>query len=142
MKYRILACLALAGLVYGGAASAMNNNAHSNDSSHSASQQMMSTNSSKPLSKVSELSNKNDEDMVYIQGFIIQNLGNDMYVFQDQSGTINVEIDDDLMQNAVTPNTMVWIAATVDKEGQVTSLEAEELQILPANENTATNTTN
>ena len=141
MKYRILACLALAGLVYGGAASAMNNAAHS-DSHTPAAQQMMSGNSAKPLSKVSELNSKNDDDMVYVQGFIVQNLGDDMYVFQDQSGTINVEIDDDLMQNAVTPNTMVWIAATVDKDGQITSLDAEEIQILPANENTANNTNN
>ena len=65
----------------------------------------------------SDIRNMNDDDVVYLQGYLIQNLGDEMYVFQDDSGTINVEIDDDLMQNAIAPDALVWIAATVDKEG-------------------------
>ena len=48
---------------------------------------------------------------------------------------VNVEIDDDLMQNAIAPDALVWIAATVDKDGNITSLDATEIQLLPANSN-------
>jgi len=103
---------------------------HSNDS-HSA--------EAKPLSKVSAVQNMPDDSMVYIQGYIIQNLGDEMYVFQDDTGTMNIEIDDDLMaENTASPTTVVWIAAEVNKEGDITSLEAEEIQFMPEM-NTATN---
>lgn len=90
-------------------------------------------NKTKPLSKVSDVQNMADDSVVYIQGYIIQNLGNEMYVFQDDTGKINVEIDDDMLGNNISPNTVVWIAATVDNEnGEPVSLEVEEIQVLPA----------
>lgn len=85
------------------------------------------------LSKVSDLQNAADDSTVYIQGYLIQNLGDEMYVFQDETGKINVEIDDDMIGNALAPNTIVWIAATVDNEnGEPVTLEAEEIQLIPA----------
>ena len=93
---------------------------------------MGSDNSAKPVSQVSEVKNMPDESTVYIQGYLIQNLGNEMYTFQDDSGTLTVEIDDDLMaNNTYSPTTLVWIAAEVDKEGDVVALEAEEIQFMP-----------
>ena len=87
----------------------------------------------KPVSQVSAVQNMPEDTMVYIQGYLIQNLGNEMYTFQDDSGTITVEIDDDLMAPSATmPNSLVWIAAEVNKDGNVTSLEAEEVQFLPS----------
>lgn len=91
-----------------------------------------SDNSNKPISQVSDVKNMNDETMVYIQGYLIQNLGDEMYTFQDNSGTLTVEIDDSLMgNNMYSPTTLVWIAAEVDKEGDVVSLDAEEIQFMP-----------
>lgn len=88
--------------------------------------------SDKPISQVSDVKNMNDETMVYIQGYLIQNLGDEMYTFQDNSGTLTVEIDDSLMgNNMYSPTTLVWIAAEVDKEGDVVSLDAEEIQFMP-----------
>ena len=93
---------------------------------------MASDNSDKPVSQVSEVKNMPDESTVYIQGYLIQNLGNDMYTFKDDSGTLTVEIDDDLMaNNTYSPTTTVWIAAEVDKQGDVVALEAEEIQFMP-----------
>ncbi len=90
------------------------------------------TQSDKPISQVSAVQNMPEDSMVYVQGYLIQNLGNEMYTFQDDSGTITVEIDDDLLTPvAAMPNTLVWIAAEVNKDGNVTSLEAEEVQFLP-----------
>ena len=86
------------------------------------------------ISKVSDVKNMADDTTVYIQGYLVQNLGDEVYVFQDDSGKINVEIDDDLIGNAIAPDAIVWIAATVDNEsGKPVSLEAEEIQLVPAN---------
>ena len=77
-----------------------------------------------------------DDSTVYIQGYLVQNLGDEMYVFQDDSGKINIEIDDDLIENAIAPNSTVWIAATVDNDnGEPVTLEAEEIQLIPTSAN-------
>jgi uncharacterized protein (TIGR00156 family) len=87
----------------------------------------------KPLSKISDVQNMADDTVVYVQGYIVQNLGGEMYVFQDDTGKINVEIDDDMIGNSISPDTVVWLAATVDNEnGEPVTLEVEEIQLLPA----------
>lgn len=117
MKYKFLSILAAAGIVFGAVA---------------VNAGTMSKSTDKPVSQVSAVQNMPEDSTVYIQGYLIQNLGNEMYTFQDDSGTITVEIDEDLMDpSATTPNTLVWIAAEVNKDGEVTSLEAEEIQFLP-----------
>ena len=88
----------------------------------------------KPVSKISDVNNLPDDAEVVIQGVIVQDLGDDNYLLKDDSGTVNIEIDEDLVQgNTITPEAMVLITATVDKDGDVTSLEAEEVEFLPAN---------
>ena len=116
MKSKFLSVLAAAAVIFGAAAV----NAGTTSTSE------------KPVSQVSAVQNMPEDTMVYIQGYLIQNLGNEMYTFQDDSGTITVEIDDDLLAPpSAMPNTLVWIAAEVNKDGDVTSLEAEEIQFLP-----------
>ena len=126
MKNKLLSCVAAAAIVLASA------NAMAGDHG-----KMKHDGANKPVSKVSEVQNMADDSMVYVQGYIIQNLGNDNYMLQDGSGQIMVEIDDDLMNNAtITPQTVVWIAATVDQQtGQPVSLEAEEIQIMPEGTN-------
>ncbi len=115
MNFKFLSVLAAFGIMFGAVA-----NAGTTDKSD------------KPISHVSAVQNMPEDTMVYIQGYLTQNLGNEMYTFQDDSGTITVEIDGDLLApTAATPNTLVWIAAEVNKDGNVTSLEAEEIQFLP-----------
>ncbi len=87
----------------------------------------------KPVSKISDVSNLPDDAEVVIQGVIVQNLGDDNYLVKDDSGTVNIEIDEDLVDgNTITPEAEVLITATVDKDGDITSLEAEEVQFVPA----------
>lgn len=86
----------------------------------------------KPVSKISDVKAMPDDTEVVIQGVIVQNLGDDNYLVKDDSGTVNIEIDEDLVQgNTITPEAAVLITATVDQEGNVTSLEAEEVQFVP-----------
>lgn len=88
----------------------------------------------KPVSKISDVNNLPDDAEVVIQGVIVQNLGDDNYLVKDDSGTVNIEIDEDLIEgNTITPEAMVLITATVDKDDNVTSLEAEEVDFLSQN---------
>ena len=126
MRTTFLSLLAAAGVMFGALSTATAGNMPATSSAE------------KPISQVSDVNNMPEDTTVYIQGYLIQNLGNEMYMFQDDSGTIAIEIDDDLLaSNTVAPNALVWIVAEVNKDGQVTSLEAEEIQFLPSQ---ATNT--
>lgn len=121
MLNKILSCLAVAGFLCATPAMADNHG-----------------NMQKNISTVSDVQNMPDDTIVYIQGYLTQNLGDEMYTFQDNSGTITVEIDDDLlMGNQTNPNTLVWIAAEIDKDGDIVSLDAEEVQFMPASNNQA-----
>ena len=94
----------------------------------------------KPVSKISDVKAMPDDTEVVIHGVIVQSLGDENYLVKDDSGTVNIEIDEDLVQgNTITPEAEVLITATVDQEGNVTSLEAEEVQFVPANAPTAVN---
>ena len=94
----------------------------------------------KPVSKISDVKAMPDDTEVVIQGVIVQSLGDENYLVKDDSGTVTIEIDEDLVQgNTITPEAEVLITATVDQEGNVTSLEAEEVQFVPANAPTAVN---
>ncbi|MBP1532028.1 MAG: NirD/YgiW/YdeI family stress tolerance protein [Alphaproteobacteria bacterium] len=123
MKNKFLSCLAMGAVMLGSTAALAGN---------------MHKPADKPVSKVSEVNNMADDTMVYLQGYIVKNLGNEMYIFQDASGTMAIEIDDDLIaDNTVSPDAMVWIAAEVDKNGNVVSLEADEIQFMPASSDSA-----
>ena len=91
-------------------------------------------NTNQPVSKISDVKAMPDDTEVVIQGVIVQNLGDENYLVKDDSGTVNIEIDEDLVHgNTITPEAEVLITATVDQDGNVTSLEAEEVQFMPAN---------
>ena len=117
MKHTFLSLLAVCGLAL------LSNNAMAADAAKTE---------TKPVSKISDVNNLPDDAEVIIQGVIVQDLGNDNYLVKDDSGTVNIEIDEDLVQgNTITPEAAVLITATVDKEGDVTSLDAEEVQFVP-----------
>lgn len=85
-----------------------------------------------PVSKISDVKAMPDDTEVVIQGVIVQSLGDENYLVKDDSGTVNIEIDEDLVQgNTITPEAAVLITATVDQDDNVTSLEAEEVQFVP-----------
>lgn len=123
MKHTILTLLAIGGIALFSHNVMATNAAHTNN---------------KPVSKISDVKAMPDDTEVVIQGVIVQNLGDENYLVKDDSGTVNIEIDEDLVQgNTITPETEVLITATVDQEGNVTSLDAEEIQFMPAKATTA-----
>ena len=58
-----------------------------------------------------------DDTYASLCGIIIQNIENEEYLFRDDTGTITVEIDDDLWQGQSTgPEDFVEISGEVEKE--------------------------
>jgi uncharacterized protein (TIGR00156 family) len=89
----------------------------------------------KPVTHAADVPNMQDDTIVYLQGTLTKSLGDEMYVFSDASGNIYVEIDSALMQGQTfVPDMAVIITATVDKEGNITSLEAQEIDFINANQ--------
>lgn len=123
MKHTILTLLAIGGIALFSHNVMATNAAHTNN---------------KPVSKISDVKAMPDDTEVVIQGVIVQNLGDENYLVKDDSGTVTIEIDEDLVHgNTITPEAEVLITATVDQDDNVTSLDAEEIQFMPAKATTA-----
>ena len=64
---------------------------------------------------VEQVKNMNDNAKVWVEGAIIQKNGDEKYMFQDSTGTIMVEIDDDAWHGLVIgPTDTVRIYGEVD----------------------------
>ncbi|OUY09173.1 NirD/YgiW/YdeI family stress tolerance protein [Acinetobacter populi] len=73
-----------------------------------------------------------DESFITLTGTLVRNLQKDHYEFKDQTGTISVEIDDDLLHPAhFKPNTQVKLVGEVDTHRyKPTDIEVLQLEIL------------
>ena len=79
---------------------------------------------------VEQIQGLNDDTYVILQGNITQALGDEMYVFSDGTGTINVEIDDDDWNGLnVGPNDLVVIRGEIDKNGNVVEVDVDEVTL-------------
>ena len=83
---------------------------------------------------VAEAKNMNDEARILIKGHIVSALGDEDYMFKDDSGSIKVEIDEDLWRGiTVKPEDKVEILGEVDRHLQKeTSVDAEAIAVVPA----------
>lgn len=81
---------------------------------------------------VAQVKNMRDDTHVTLTGKIVQRLGKEKYLFQDGTGQITVEIDDeDFRGQTVTPQNTVRIYGEVDKEfGRGTEVDVKRLQVL------------
>lgn len=69
-----------------------------------------------------------DNQNVVMTGYIIENLGDKMYVFQDNTGTITVEIEPIVLgEMIIVPETKMKIKGEVDKgdDGEVDVIEVD-----------------
>ncbi len=72
-----------------------------------------------------------DDAQVALRGYITRHLGKDKYLFQDDTGTVRVEIDRDKWKGQViTPNDLVDMQGEVDKDWN--SVEVEVYSISKA----------
>lgn len=71
----------------------------------------------------------NDEAMVIMRGKIQKKIGDELYLFADDTGTINIEIDDDdWMGLTVGPDDLVEITGEVDKGWTKMEIEVDQIQ--------------
>jgi uncharacterized protein (TIGR00156 family) len=82
------------------------------------------------LATVAQASEMDEEATVKLQGFIVKAVGDEKYEFQDDTGTITVEIDDEDWRGLeVGPSDRVELTAEVDREWKRVELEAEHIQL-------------
>ena len=83
---------------------------------------------------VEEAKSMDDESRILIKGHIINAVGDEDYMFKDNTGTIKVEIDKDLWKGVtIKPEDNVEILGEVDRHLQKeTSIEAEAIAIVPS----------
>lgn len=74
-----------------------------------------------------------DDSWVVLQGRIVASLGDEKYTFQDDTGSVMVEIDDDDWRGiTVTPETTIEISGELDKEMfEATKIDVKSFRVLP-----------
>lgn len=69
------------------------------------------------VESVADVKNKSDDTFVVMQGQIMKSVGDDKYVFTDQTGEILIEIDsEDFNGVTVTEGELIEITGDVDKD--------------------------
>jgi uncharacterized protein (TIGR00156 family) len=72
-----------------------------------------------------------DDTPVILQGHILSRLGGDRYLFEDESGSITVDIDDHLWRGqTVTPQDRVEIQGEVDKDWNNVEVDVDSVKLL------------
>lgn len=88
---------------------------------------------------VEEAKNMNDDAYVILQGYITDRNGDEKYVFQDKTGSITVEIDDDDWDGVdVSPADLVEIQGEIDKGWMAVEIDVDTIsKVAPQMKNNA-----
>ena len=77
---------------------------------------------------VTEVMSLPDNTPVIMRGYITKNMGNDIFVFEDDSGTIMMEIDEeDWNGNTVRVDDVVTVYGNVDKGANYTEIDVSSV---------------
>jgi uncharacterized protein (TIGR00156 family) len=80
---------------------------------------------------VTTVSNLGDDTKVILEGYLIKQIRDEHYIFKDNTGEIEVEIDDEDFRGAkVTPKTKLRISGEVDKDWESIKIDVDYLEIL------------
>jgi uncharacterized protein (TIGR00156 family) len=83
---------------------------------------------------VAEVKQMRDESKVILEGYIVKQLGSEHYTFRDDTGEIEVEIDDDEWRGQIVgPETKIRIDGEVDRDSTSVTVEVERLRIISGN---------
>lgn len=79
-------------------------------------------------SSVEQARGMRDDAQVILRGNIVRHLGKDKYLFKDETGTINVEIDRDKWGGlTVTPSDVVELHGEVDKDWNSVEIDVDRV---------------
>lgn len=80
------------------------------------------------ISTVEQAKQMSDDQHVALRGYIVQSFGDEDYLFKDDSGTINVEIDHKRWHGqVVTPNDLVEIQGKIDKDWSKLEIDVKRI---------------
>ena len=83
------------------------------------------------INSVSDVLNAKDDSFVMLTGNITKSLGNELYLFKDKTGEIQIEIDEDNWMGVdVTPEDTVVIRGEVDSEWSAPQIDVDTIKIL------------
>ena len=83
-----------------------------------------------PVSTVQDAQNMPEDTMVVLQGNISKRVKKDKYLFNDNTGEMIVEIEGYAWNGQeVSPTDVVMIVGEIDKDGNVTMLEVDEVMM-------------
>jgi uncharacterized protein (TIGR00156 family) len=80
---------------------------------------------------VASVNGMGDDAKVFLEGFLTRQISDEHYIFKDDTGEIEVEIDDeDFRGKKVTPDTKIRISGEVDQDWESTKIDVDYLEIL------------
>lgn len=80
------------------------------------------------LATVAEVSKMKDDARVSLQGNLVKHLGDEVYLFQDATGAIEVEIEAEAWRGiSVKPEDLIVISGEVDKDWSHTSIDVSSV---------------
>ncbi|MDL2269104.1 NirD/YgiW/YdeI family stress tolerance protein [Desulfosarcina sp. OttesenSCG-928-G17] len=80
------------------------------------------------VANVDHAKSMGDDEPVVLEGNIVQHLGGERYLFQDASGTVTVDIDDDKWRGfQVGPEDRVRISGEVDKDWNKVEIDVDSI---------------
>ena len=83
------------------------------------------------VSTVAQASDMRDDTPVVVVGKIVRSVGDEKYLFEDGTGSIVVEIDDDDWRGqTVTPNDKVKLSGEIDRGLLKTEIEIDYVELL------------
>ena len=83
------------------------------------------------IATVKQVMEMRDDIPVIVKGHIVQRMGDEMYLFEDSTGTIRVEIDDDEWRGqTITPTDTVKLYGEVDRGIFKTEIEVNYVEKL------------
>lgn len=86
---------------------------------------------SETIITVDQAKNMRDDSYVVVQGNIAKRTGSDKYLFQDETGTVTIEIDDDDWNGVtVTPTDTIKIHGKMDRGLTKTEIDVDYLELV------------
>lgn len=80
------------------------------------------------LTTAKHVASMRDKTKVFLRGNIIQHLGKDKFVFQDETGKVTLEIDDEEWEGqTVSPQDTVEIYGEVDKDWNSVEIDVKRI---------------
>ena len=77
-----------------------------------------------------DVKNLRDNQYITLKGYIVSKVGNEKYMFKDDSGTIQIEIDDENWRGLnINENDLVIIEGEVDREWNSVTVDVSSIRL-------------